>query len=246
MIVLLHLTGTPPSAARAAEIKHKKSGLEMVVIAGGTFTMGGQDHVDDGGPKGGADMDECPHNVAVHDFAIGKYEVTQADWVAIMGRNPSYFQNGAEWPVEQVSWNDAQEFIRKLNSKLGETFRLPTEEEWEFAARGGLASKDYRYAGSKDPDQVAWYSENSDAKPHPVGSLKPNELGIFDMSGNIWEWCSNFKTPYPCDSDGKSFDARVLRGGTFANDANSVRVRDRNGRNPDLRLNTLGFRLARD
>jgi len=107
-------------------------------------------------------------------------------------------------------------------------------------------SKDFRYAGSNDPNEIAWYRKNSGAKPHPVGSLKPNELGIYDMSGNIWEWCSDYKIPYPCDPVRRSFDARVLRGGTFTSDANSVRVRDRNGRNADLRLHTIGFRLAED
>ena len=218
----------------------------MVSVAGGTFIMGGQDHVDDGGPNGDADVDECPHAMTVHDFAIGKYEVTQADWVAVMGNNPSSFQYGPEYPVERVSWNDVQEFLRRLDSTLGGTYRLPTEEEWEFAARGGLANKHYRYAGSDNPREVAWFGENSGGRPHAVGRLKPNELGIYDMSGNIWEWCSNFKSPYPCDLIGKRFLARVLRGGTFANAANSVRVRDRNGRDPNIRLSTLGFRLAKD
>ena len=244
-LLLIGAASAPRDPSRARQ-KLELSCLAMVPVVGGKFIMGGEDHVDDGGPKGGADLDECPHAVTVHDFAIGKFEVTQADWVAIMGNNPAYFQNNPEYPVEQVSWNDVQEFIRKLNGKLGETYRLPTEEEWEFAAKGGSVSKDYRYSGSDNPREVAWYGENSGGHPHPVGRLKPNELGIYDMSGNIWEWCSNFKIPYPCDALGATFDAHVLRGGTFANDANSVRVRDRNGRDPNIRLHTLGFRLAKD
>lgn len=232
---------------KPAAFENRKSGLEMIFVKGGTFIMGGQDHVDDGGPKGGADIDECPHPVTIRDFSIGRYEVTQADWVAIMGSNPSFFQEHPECPVEQVSWNDIQEFIRRLNIKLKEKYRLPTEEEWEFAARGGLASKDYRYSGSNNPKEVAWYRENSGGKPHPVGRLKPNELGIYDMSGNIWEWCSDLKNPYPCDLLSKrlKFDSRVLRGGTWAHGINSIRVRDRNGRSADQRLRTLGFRLAK-
>jgi formylglycine-generating enzyme required for sulfatase activity len=231
----------PPEATPEAA-KDEKSGLEMVFVKGGTFTMGGHDDVDDGGPKGGAD--ECPHVVTLRSFSIGKYEVTQSDWMAIMGSNPSHYQENTERPVEQVSWNDVQEFLRRLNAKLTAKYRLPTEEEWEFAARGGLESKGYRYSGSENPNDVAWYENNSGNTPHAVGSLKPNELGIYDMSGNIWEWCSDFKKAYPCDPMGKTFESRVLRGGTFANSADCVRTRDRNGRNPQMRLSTLGFRLA--
>jgi formylglycine-generating enzyme required for sulfatase activity len=248
LVMMLLLSAGVDSATPDAlpkVIKSEKSGLEMVFVQGGMFTMGGHDHVDDGGPQGGADIDECPHTVTVRDFLIGKYEVTQADWTAIMGHNPSYFPENPECPVEQVSWDDVQEYIRRSNIKLSEKYRLPTEEEWEFAARGGLKSKDYRYSGSNNPGEVAWYAQDSHGKPHPVGMLLPNELGIYDMSGNIWEWCSDFKHPYPCDLTGKTFDSRILRGGTWANDANSVRVRDRNGRNASTRLHTLGFRLAK-
>jgi formylglycine-generating enzyme required for sulfatase activity len=226
-------------------VDNQKSGFQMVFVQGGTFKMGGRDGIDDGGPKSGADTDECPHDVTLGDFSIGKHEVTQADWTAIMGSNPSEFQGDPYRPVDHVSWDDVQEFLRRLNAKLGETFRLPTEQEWEFAARGGLKSKDYRYSGSNIPSDVAWYNGNAGNKTHRVGSLKPNELGLYDMSGNIWEWCSDFKVPYPCDPLGKKFDSRVLRGGTYGNSADSVRVRDRNGRNPQVRLSTLGFRLAK-
>ena len=215
----------------------------MVPVQGGSFTMGGHDRFNDGGPPGSAD--ECPHTVTDEDFSIGKYEVTQADWFAVMGTNPSYFTGNPECPVEMVSWHDVQEFIRKLNAKSGEKYRLPTEEEWEFCARGGVKSRGYRYAGSDKPGDVAWFSENSERKSHPVGKLSPNELGIYDMSGNIWEWCSDFKTPYPCDETGKKFQVPVLRGGTWASTEDSIRTLDRNGRDPHLRLHTLGFRLAK-
>jgi len=221
----------------------------MLKIKGGTFLMGGLDNVNDGGPKepDPEHGDECPHRETVKDFYIGKYEVTQAEWKEIMGDNPSFFIDNDKNPVEQVSWEDIQVFISRLNIKYLEHFRLPTEEEWEFAARGGLQSKNFRYAGSNNANDVAWWASNSGGKSHAVGSLKPNELGLYDMSGNIWEWCSNWKIPYLCDPQGKSFanKSKVLRGGTFANDSSSVRVRDRNGRGTTLRLNTLGFRLVK-
>ena len=110
---------------------------------------------------------------------------------------------------------------------------------------GGLKSNGFVYSGSNSVDEVAWYSNNSENRPHPIGLLKPNELGIYDMSGNIWEWCSNYKVPYPCDTIGREFDSRVLRGGTFTNRKSSVRVIDRNGRGASTRLPTLGFRLVK-
>jgi formylglycine-generating enzyme len=216
--------------------------FDMLDIQGGAFLMGGTDN-----SHTGQGRDECPHEVTLKNFSIGKYEVTQAQWKEIMGDNPSYFTGNDNNPVEQVSWEDVQLFIRKLNAKYSEHFRLPTEQEWEFAARGGLKSKNFRYSGSNDASGVAWWQSNSGAKPHPVGILKPNELGIYDMSGNISEWCADWKLPYPCDTQGKSFagTSRILRGGMFSNDSSSVRVRDRNGRGVTLRLNTLGFRLAK-
>ncbi|MBT29298.1 MAG: sulfatase-modifying factor protein [Thalassobius sp.] len=223
----------------------RKSGFEMIDVQGGEYIMGGNDDVDDGGPSAMRIADECPHKVTVKDFSIGKYEVTQADWIEIMGSNPSKQEHCNDCPVEQVSWNDIQEFIKKANLKYGENYRLPTEEEWEFAAKGGAKSKSFMYSGSNNPEEVAWFADNSEGKAHPVGMLKPNEIGIYDMSGNIWEWCSNAKTPYPCDNLGKAFDSKVLRGGSFSHRVSSVRLRDRNGRDPSMQLPTLGFRLAK-
>ena len=204
--------------------------------------MGGTDSVDDGGPPG--DSDECPHLVTVDDFQIGKYEVTQDDWAKILGDHPSFFTGCGNCPVEQVSWDDVQVFIRKLNRRTGKHYRLPSEEEWEFAARGSLKSSNFRYAGSNHAADVAWHTVNSGGKPHAVGTLKPNEIGLFDMSGNVSEWCEQFKEPYPCDKTGRHFDSRIVRGGMFANHESSVRVRDRNGRPSSIRINTIGLRLA--
>lgn len=234
------------AAHNSYAIKEKrKSGLEMVFVKGGNFIMGGDDHVDDGGSPELRIADECPHPVSVEDYYIGKYEVTRRDWVEIMGTIPGGINDCENCPASEVSWNDIQEFIKKLNLKFAENYRLPTEEEWEFAARGGLKSHDYLYSGSNNIYEVAWFEDNSGSKSHPVGMLKPNEIGIYDMSGNIWEWCSNFKIPYPCDDIGKKFDSKVLRGGTYGNRVHSIRVRDRNGRDPTTRLKALGFRLAK-
>jgi len=227
------------------KINSNKSGFEMVFIQGGNFMMGGNDKIDDGGNPASRIADECPHNVTVKDFAIGKYEVTQLDWFKVMGTRPSKQKDCDNCPVEQVSWDDIQEFILKVNSLQGENYRLPSEEEWEFAAKGGVKSKDYIYAGSNHANEVAWFKDNSSNNPHPVGELQPNELGLYDMSGNIWEWLSDKKTPYPCDSIGKIFESKLLRGGSFSHRASSVRVIDRNARDSTMRLATLGFRLAK-
>jgi len=251
LVLLLFLPSCGQSKQNKKEISTppKLNGFEMVSVKGGTFLMGGLDHANDSGPiePDPEHGDECPHPVTVKDFYIGTYEVTQAEWKEVMGDNPAYFKGNDKNPVEQVSWDDIQVFISRLNARFSEHFRLPTEEEWEFAARGGLQSKNFRYAGSNNANDVAWWVGNSGLKSHAVGTLKPNELGIYDMSGNIWEWCSDWKIPYPCDPQGKSFDkkSKLLRGGTFLNDSSSVRVRDRNGRGTSLRLNTLGFRLVK-
>lgn len=240
-------TKSPRGSDTTKEMESHKSGFEMVFVQGGEFMMGGDDDVDDGGAPELRIADECPHSVTVNDFYIAKYEVTQADWMEVMGVNPNKLNDCKECPVNQISWIDIQQFIKKANTKFDESFRLPTEEEWEFAAKGGLQSKNYTYSGSNVATEVAWYVENSDGVPHPVGLLKSNELGIYDMSGNIWEWCSNNKKPYPCDTVNTElkFESKVLKGGTFGNRVESVRVRDRNGRDPSMRLKTLGFRLAK-
>ena len=165
-----------------------------------------------------------------------------------MGSNPSYFEGDA-LPVEQVAWNDCQEFIRKLNQKTGKNFRLPTEAEWEYAARGGKKSNGYKYAGSNDIGSVAWYTNNSDSKTHPVKGKSPNELGLYDMSGNVWEWCSDWYGSYSSGSQTNpqgpsSGSLRVLRGGSWRSNAGYCRVSYRYFGGPGNRYFDSGFRLA--
>jgi formylglycine-generating enzyme required for sulfatase activity len=217
--------------------------FEMVAVKGGTFTMGCTSEQSD------CDDDEKPtHSVTLSDYYIGKFEVTQELWQAVMGNNPSYFK-GANYPVEQVSWNDIQEFIKKLNQKTGANFRLPTEAEWEYAARGGNKSNGYKYSGSNNIDNVAWYKSNSGSKTHPVGQKTPNELGIYDMSGNVWEWCQDWYGNYSSSSQTNpkgpsSGSDRVLRGGSWGSGARYCRVSYRDADNPDSRGSYCGFRLA--
>lgn len=199
------------------------------------------------------------HSVTLSNYYIGETEVTQALWKAVMGRNPSYFK-GDNLPVEQVSWNDCQEFIRKLNQKTGNDFRLPTEAEWEYAARGGKKSRGYKFAGSNTLRDVAWFGQwngrtddngNSGEKTHAVKMRSPNELGLYDMSGNVYEWCSDW---YSSDYYGKSSSVnpqgpssgsgRVLRGGGWLIVARYCRVSSRDYFDPAGRRNGNGFRLC--
>ena len=169
--------------------------IDMVRVEAGTFTMGATPEMEN------PNDDEMPtHQVTLtNDYYIGKYEVTQALWQAVMGYNPSEFM-GDNLPVENVSWEESQEFISKLNRITGKKFRLPTEAEWEYAARGGNKSRDYQYSGSNNLSDVAWYTQNSDSKTHAVGTKQGNELGIYDMSGNVWEWCQDWKGTYSSSS----------------------------------------------
>ncbi len=223
--------------------------FEMVAVAGGTFTMGGTS-------EQGSDVlsDELPtHSVTLSNFHIGKYEVTQALWQAVIGSNPSYF-SGSDQPVEQVSWNDCQEFITQLNqlcsSQLnGKQFTLPTEAQWEYAARGGNQSMHYKYSGSNTIGNVAWYSDNSGSNTHTVGTKSPNELGIYDMSGNVWEWCQDWYGSYSSGSQTNSTgpssgSGRVRRGGSWSNRAGYCRVSYRLDYGPDGGSRYIGFRLA--
>ena len=177
-----------------------------------------------------------------------KCEVTQEEWQAVMGSNPSNFK-GAKLPVENVSWNDCQEFIRKLNALTGKQFRLPTEAEWEYAARGGNRSRGYKFAGGNYLSSLAWYADNSNSQTHPVGQKSPNKLGLYDMSGNVWEWCHDWYGAYSSGSQTNptgpsSGSLRVRRGGSWIDNARCCRSSDRCSLTPSYRLSGLGLRLA--
>ena len=220
--------------------------IDMVRVEAGTFTMGATPEMKD--PD--YDYDEKPtHQVTLtNDYYIGKYEVTQALWQAVMGSNPSKFK-GDNLPVENVSWKDCQEFLSKLNNTTGKTFRLPTEAEWEYAARGGKKNRGYLYSGSNNISDVAWYSDNSDNKTHAVGSKQANELGIYDMSGNVYEWCQDRIGSYSSSSQVNPTGAaggslRVFRGGGWRNTAWYCRSSCRFNFTPDYRVYDLGLRLV--
>jgi formylglycine-generating enzyme required for sulfatase activity/predicted Ser/Thr protein kinase len=218
---------------------------DMVYVAGGTFTMGCTAEQEEN-----CYISEKPaHQVSLNAFYIGKYEVTQAQWYEVMGNNPSYFSGCNNCPVENVSWNDVQDFIRKLNQKTGKNFRLPTEAEWEYAARGGNQSRGYKYAGGDRIYAVAWHDNNSENKIHTIGQKSPNELGIYDMSGNVWEWCYDWYGAYPStgqnNPSGPSRGSdRVYRGGSWYFDAIHCRIAYRNSNRPDNFNAFIGFRLV--
>lgn len=222
--------------------------FKMIMVDGGTFTMGGT-------PEQGNEVysNELPaHQVTLSSFCIGETEVTQALWKAVMGNNPSYHSSSDSLPVEMVSWADCQTFIKRLNRITHRKFRLPTEAEWEFAARGGNRSNGYRYSGSNNLDNVGWYTKSLDddgLSTQPVKQKRPNELGLYDMSGNVREACSDFYAPYSRESQvnptgpvtGSEY---VNRGGAwfFVDKASRVSRRDYNGLND--KNHNLGFRLA--
>lgn len=237
-----HSSSTSSTVSLSAELN--KLINNMVYVSGGTFTMGGTS-------EQGSDAydDEKPtHNVTLSSYYICKYEVTQALWRAVMGSNPSYFK-GDNLPVEQVSWNDCQTFINRLNSYTGRNFRLPTEAEWEFAARGGNYSRRYKYSGSNYIGDVAWYDGNSGNRTHPVGTKQANELGLYDMSGNVWEWCSDWYGSYSSYSQSNPTGAtsgsyRVLRGGSWGSSARFCRSSYRSDLTPGSGSSILGLRLV--
>ncbi|MBP0039062.1 MAG: SUMF1/EgtB/PvdO family nonheme iron enzyme [Roseofilum sp. SID1] len=217
--------------------------LELVYVAGSTFEMGSNEY-----------GDEQPiHSVTVPKFRMGKYPITQAQYEAVMGNNPSSF-NGKKRPVEQVNWHEAREFCQKLSELIGQPVHLPSEAEWEYAARGGNQSKGYTHAGSNNLDEVGWYDSNSGSETHSVGSKKANELGIYDMSGNVSEWCEDdFNNDYhaaPTDGSARrsrnnSNTTKVIRGGSWANDnSRDFRCAHRSYFNPGDRSNFIGLRVV--
>lgn len=217
--------------------------ITLVPVRGGTFSMGSEDAQ--------AFSRERPvHGVSVTGFYMADSEVTQGLWRKVMGSNPAQNAVGDNYPVENVSWEDCQEFIKRLNSLSGRNFRLPTEAEWEYAARGGSYANNYRYSGSDILDRVAWYTDNSGSGTHSVRTKLPNELGLYDMSGNVWEWVADIyssgfyrKSPVDNPVNETTGNNRVYRGGGWNSDARDSRVTCRHDFAPTLRHATIGMRL---
>ncbi|MDR1951627.1 MAG: formylglycine-generating enzyme family protein [Bacteroidales bacterium] len=219
--------------------------LEMIFVEGGTFLMGCTE-------EQGSDCsaDERPaHSVTLNSFSIGKYPITQGQWRALMGKTRSQSPKGDNYPIETVSWLDAQKFIQRLNAATGKQYRLPTEAEWEYAARGGNKSRGYKYSGSNTMNEVGWFANNSKNRTRQVGLKLPNELGIHDMSGNTWEWCEDRYGNYPASPQNNptgplSGIHRVLRGGGYNYDAQGCRVSCRYARPSEYHDGLTGFRVA--
>ncbi len=242
------------TASASEDVFTNSIGMKFVKVPAGSFMMGSKEPAcpdDDSSCTSGVSKDEQPIHMVIisQDFYIGRYEVTQAQWQAVMGTNPSRFKSGPDYPVEQVSWDDAQDFIKKLNAKEGRNYRLPTEAEWEYACRSG--GKDQKYCGGDDVDALAWYKGNSGKQTHQVGTKRANGLGIYDMSGNVWEWCSDrYDQDYyghsPTDDPlGASVgEDRVDRGGSWSGVEGYARAANRLNRNSGYRLGPVGFRLV--
>ena len=250
MNILFDNEPTPPTSSRLPISFGGKTYGYMIQVPGGSFQMGSND---------GNSNEKPPHTVSVNTFYIGETEVTQELWKAVMGDNPSNFKKGDNYPVEEVSWNDCQTFIKKLNEKTGKKFRLPTEAEWEFAARGGK-SGGTKYSGSDNLAEVAWYGYWDDNDKNrtitttttmPVAQKKSNSLGIYDMLGNVWEWCQDWyasdyykNSPSNNPQGPSSGSYRVLRGGSWNFNAYCCRVANRYYGGPGIRGYDYGLRLA--
>ena len=241
------MTGAIPKETYIAKVETftvKGVSFEMIWVEGGTFIMGASD--DD---THAADRDKPAHQVTLGSYFIGKTEVTQALWQVVMGKNPSEFKKNLQNPVEKVSWKDCQKFVKKLNELTGKNFRLPTEAEWEYAARGGKWSSGYIYFGSNKLDDVAWYKSNSAGTTHPVAQKSPNELGIYDMSGNVMEWCQDrfgsYSGELQTNPQGPSSGSeRVFRGGSWLLIDWYFKVSHRASTDPSTTRNDIGLRLA--
>ena len=230
----------------------KKLMADMVLVEGGTYMMGNPDR-----DRNDEYAKDVPHEVTLSSFYICKYEVTEALWTAVMGSNPSRHKLGDNYPVEQVNWYDCQDFVEKLSELTGRHFRLPTEAEWEYAARGGKRSRGYRYSGSYALDEIGWHVGNAHYYKREVGTKKPNELGLYDMTGNVSEWCQDkldieyyHHSPSinPQGSDRSTYkDNRCFRGGSFCDEEkyDELKVYTRNtGMPPEEKYGHLGLRLA--
>jgi len=221
----------------------------FIFVEGGAFEMG----LPDTSTIEGSEIEKPRHTINLKSFYILKTLVTQALWYSVMDSNPSFHKNCFTCPVENVSWNDAETFIKKLNALKKGHYRLPTEAEYEYAARGGKKSKGFDYSGSNDENKVAWYANNSKDQSHPVGEKKPNELGLVDMSGDVWEWCSDWFNMYyykvsPSDNPQgpAQGEKKVLRGGTWMSLDEGCLVISRGALMPASKDKFTGFRIVRD
>lgn len=254
IVIMLFSLSSPFAGTDTAAKSHEKSGEdfsmytgEMVFVKGGCYEMGCGSWSDECG------SDEKPvHEVCLDDFYIGKYEVTQKQWRELMGNNPSHFKGcGDNCPVEGVTWDEVRKFIKKLNKKTGMKFRLPTEAEWEYACRSG--GRKEKFSGGNSADEVAWYRDNAERRPHPVGQKKPNGLGIYDMSGNVLEWVADIYNSKAYRKHSRMnplykpsvFGCRVHRGGSWINKKVKVRCTNRSDFSPALSGPEIGFRLVR-
>lgn len=217
---------------------------QMIYVEGGTFQLGCLEPID----SLCTEYEKPVQKIKLSSYYIAQHEVTQLLWLELMGYNPNPFKNN-KFPVANVSWNETQEFIKKLNHLTNLKFALPTEAQWEYAAKGGSKSKNTVFAGHKDVKKVAWYKENANGMYHVVGTLHPNELNLFDMNGNVWEWCSDYYSPYTPENKENptgpsSGNTRVYRGGSWLDNLNYTRITSRNSGNPNQKMNCLGFRLV--
>jgi formylglycine-generating enzyme required for sulfatase activity len=239
-----------PAGAAAAEAKTftNSLGMKFVRIEPGEFLMGSPANEE------GRYTDETQHKVKItKPFMLGITPVTQKQWVTLMGNNPSYFK-GDDLPVIEVSWDDAVAFCQKLSAKEGKTYRLPTEAEWEYACRAGTTTQYHTGDGEKALDEAGWYDKNSGNTTHPVGQKKANAWGLYDMHGNVMEWCSDYYGPYPAGdavdptgpAQGDANSSRVLRGGSWSINPQLCRAACRDWGSPGLRYDNGGFRCLLD
>ena len=227
--------------------------LSMVYVKGGTFSMGATEE-----QVGAGSVEKPVHEVTLKDFYIGKFEITQAQWAAVMETTLSEIINeygltpygvGDDFPMYDITWTEAYIFCERLSTRTGKTYRLPTEAEWEYAARGGQNADNTMYAGGNDIDEVAWYQDNGGEAAHPVGQKKPNALGLYDMSGNVWEWCGDWYAAYPSEAQDNPKGPvqgtnRVIRGGSWNGVADYSRVSSRGSYAPGYRAMSRGFRVV--
>lgn len=216
-------------------------GIEMVYVEGGTFMMGDEDDDEAG-------SDKLPHRVSLDSYYIGKYEVTVGLWKTVMGYVPEACSSLDRYPVSGISWEEAQDFVNELNVMTGKNYRLPTEAEWEYAARGGNRSRGYVFSGSDNLDAVAWYEDNSGGCTHTVGTKSPNELGLYDMTGNVIEWTQDHYGSYSADAQVDpmvtSGSGRVIKGGSWASVEKGSHLSFRYDESPGNKDGSQGFRLA--